>query len=334
MIRRIKPGRYNRLEPAARKLIHTLAVLFSVTLITFFMVSLMPQDAAYTLAGPDATLEDVEQIREELGLDRPMAVQYLHWLARVLQGDLGDSLFNHGPVLSVILSRLPVTLELMVLSVTISLCLSLPLGILTAHKQDRFLDRTVGVIAFSLMSLPVFAMGIVLIYLFAICLHWLPASGFTPLSMGILNNLKSMALPALTVALVEWVSLMRVLRSDMIATLQEDFILTARSKGLPPAHILVGHALRPSSLGLVTLLGLQMGHLMGGAMIVETIFGLPGIGRLFINAVFSGDTAMVQGCVLFTTLFYVLINLCVDGLYLLLDPRIRSARIGNRERRA
>ncbi|MCP3955149.1 MAG: ABC transporter permease, partial [Desulfobacterales bacterium] len=177
--------------------------------------------------------------------------------------------------------------------------------------------------AFATMSIPVFVMAIVLIYLFALNLSWLPATGYVPLSAGLWPNLRSFLLPALSIAMVEWVTLMRTLRSDMIATLQEDYILMARAKGLPAHHILLRHALRPSLFTLITIMGMQIGHLIGGALIVETIFALPGIGRLLVAAIYGRDFMMVQGCILFITVAFVIVNTMVDLGYFALDPRIR-----------
>ena len=287
-------------------------------------MDLLPGDAAYQLAGTEASLEDIEQIRKDLGLDKHIAVRYMNWLINVARGDLGSSLFVQGMVFPAIMSRLPVTIELMLLSVLISLMLAIPCGILCAYKPGSIIDKAISSTAFGLMAMPVFVMGIILIYIFSIKLKWLPAIGFVPISAGLFVNIKSLLLPAFTIAMIEWVALMRVLRSDMITTLQQDYILMAKSKGLPTSHILFRHALRPSSLTLITILGLQIGHLLGGAMIVETIFALPGIGRLLVVSIFGRDYAMVQGCILFTTLAYVLVNFIVDMLYSFLDPRIRK----------
>jgi len=290
------------------------------------MVDLLPGNVAYEIAGVDATQEDIEAIQEELGLDRPVIIRYGSWLADIAKGDLGKSFRNHEPVLKAILSRLPVTIELVVLSQLFALALAVPFGIICAYKPKTVIDNALSSISFAMMSIPVFVMGIVLIYIFAIKLRWLPATGYTPLSEGVWDNLRSFILPALCIAMVEWVPFMRVLRSDMIATLQEDFILMAKSKGLPASHILFKHALRPSSLTLITILGIHIGHLIGGALIVEMIFALPGIGRLLIGSIFGRDFAMVQGCILFITIAYVSVNFLVDYFYTVLDPRIRISR--------
>ncbi len=301
-------------------------VIIAVTAITFIMVDFLPGDVAYEIAGEEATAEDIKAIQEELGLDRHIIIRYGIWVADVAKGDLGKSFRTQEPVLEAILSRLPVTIELMVLSQLFALALAVPFGILCAYKPRTAVDNMLSAFAFGMMSIPVFVMGIVLIYLFAIKLRWLPATGYTPLPEGVFSNLRSFILPSLSIAMVEWVPFMRVLRSDMIATLQEDFILMAKSKGLPASHILFKHALRPSCLTLITILGIHIGHLIGGSLIVEMIFALPGIGRLLIGSIFGRDFAMVQGCILFITIAYVSVNFLVDSFYAVLDPRIRTTR--------
>ncbi len=310
-----------------KKLIRLFGVILAVTAITFVIVDFLPGNVAYEIAGEEATKEDIEAIQEELGLNRPVIIRYGNWLADIARGDLGKSYRTHEPVLEAILSRLPVTIELVVLSQLFALTLAVPFGIICAYKPRTVIDKTLSSIAFAMMSIPVFVMGIVLIYIFAIKLSWLPATGYTPMSEGIWDNLRSFILPASCIAMVEWVPFMRVLRSDMIATLQEDFILMAKSKGLPASHILFKHALRPSSLTLITILGIHIGHLIGGAVIVEIIFALPGIGRLLIGSISGRDFAMVQGCILFITIAYVSVNFLVDSFYSVLDPRIRISRI-------
>lgn len=309
-----------------RRLLHLMAVLLAVTALTFFMVDLLPGDAAFEIAGQDALQEDVDAIREELGLDRNVLVRYFKWLGEVATGNLGRSLLTREPVLEIVLSRLPVTLELMIISQLLTLILAIPAGIASAYRADTGLDRSLSTVAFATMSVPVFVMALLLVFVFSLKLRWLPATGYVPLSAGLWPNLKSLILPAFSITLVEWVPLMRVLRSDMITILQEDFILMARSKGLPTARILFRHALRPSLFTLITILGLHIGHMIGGAVIVEWIFALPGMGRLLITAIFSRDAVLVQGCILFATVGYVVTNFCVDLLYTIMDPRVRMRR--------
>ena len=307
-----------------KKTLHLALVVMAVSAITFLMVDLLPGDAAYQMAGESATLEDVRAIREELGLHRSIVVRYLVWIADAARGDFGQSFITREPVLDSITARLPVTIELMVGAQMITLALAVPVGIFCGYRPRSGIDRFLSIAAFGVMSVPVFVMALVLIFLFALKLGWLPATGYVPFLENPIENLRSMFLPALSIALVEWVPLMRVLRSDMAATLREDFILMARSKGLPARTILLRHALRPSLFTLVTLFGIQVGHLIGGALIVETIFALPGIGRLLVGAIFARDVIVVQGCVFFITIAYVAINFLVDVSYTVLDPRLRK----------
>ena len=306
-----------------KRILRLVAVVLTVSAITFLMVDRLPGDVAYQIAGPDASLEDVQTIRQALGLDRNIALRYLNWLGRALTGDLGDSYLTHEKVWDAISARLPVTIELMVLAQVISLGLAVPIGIYTAYRPGSITDKICGCMAFATMSVPVFVMALVLILVFALTLGWLPATGYLPISLGLIDNLRSMILPAMSIALIEWVPLMRTLRSDMITTLKEDYILVARSKGLSPARILLCHALRPSLFTLITLLGLHIGHLIGGSLIVEIVFALPGIGRLLVGAIFGRDFMIVQGCILFIAIAYVVVNGIVDICYALLDPRLR-----------
>jgi len=212
----------------------------------------------------------------------------------------------------------------LLVSQLMALLLALPAGIISAYRNGSTLDRMISIGGFATLSIPSFVMALVTIYFFAIQLKWLPATGYSPISYGFWPNIKSFILPGLSIALIEWVALMRVLRSDMINTLQQTFILMAKAKGLPPWKVLLHHALRPSSFTLVTLLGIQVGRLIGGAVIIETIFALPGIGRLLITSIYSRDVMVIQGCILVITLGYVLINTIVAILYHILDPRIRT----------
>ena len=307
----------------AQKLVRLLLVMLAVTAVTFAMVNCLPGDAAFLIGGEISTGSEIEAIRAELGLDRPIWQRYLDWLADVLRGELGRSYLTHEPVTRVIVSRLPVTLELIVVSQTMALLLALPAGIVSAYRRGTPLDRGISGVAFATFSVPGFVMALVTIYLFAIRLDWLPATGYVPLTRGLWANLKSFVLPGLSIALIEWVVLMRVLRSDLITTLQQEFILMARAKGLPPWKVLLQHALRPSSFTLITILGMQVGRLLGEAVIVETIFALPGLGRLLIDAIYARDALIVQGCVLVITAGYVVVNTGVDLLYGVLDPRVR-----------
>ena len=265
-------------------------------------------------------------MRHDLGLDLPIWWRYLGWLGHILQGDFGRSFRTGQTVLQAVVERLPVSFELMIFAEIAGLIIGIPLAITCAVKSGSAFDRFMTGSAFGMLSLPSFLSAILLIYLFAVELHWLPATGYLPFSEDPIGNLRCFVLPALTLALGEWPVLMRVLRSDMIATLQEDYIQMARAKGLKPWRILLVHALKPSSLTLVTVTGINIGRLIGGALIVETIFALPGIGRLIVGSIYSRDLIILQGVVLFVAAGFVLMNFVVDMLYAVLDPRIRHGR--------
>jgi len=297
-----------------------------VTLLTFLIASLLPGDLAYAMLGDQATPEKLAGLRHDMGLDLPVWERYFRWLGAALQGDLGRSFRTGETVLGAIGERLPVSLELMVFAEITALFVGVPLAILCAVRPGGRVDRAIAALSFSNLALPAFMVAILLIYVFAVVLRWLPATGYVPLAEDPLGNLRCFILPTLTLAFGEWPVLMRVLRSDMIATLQEDFIAMARAKGLSRARILFVHALKPSSLTLVTVTGINIGRLIGGALIVETIFALPGIGRLLVGAIFARDFIVLQGVVLFVACGFVTVNFVVDVMYALLDPRIRHGR--------
>jgi peptide/nickel transport system permease protein len=307
----------------ARRLFYLVPVLLAVSLLTFLIASLLPGDLAYVILGDQATPENVEALRRDLGLDQPIWWRYLGWLGHVLEGDLGRSFRTGQTVLQAVVERFPVSFELMLLAQIITLVIGVPLAIICAARSGGPFDRFMTGTAFGMLSVPTFLSAILLIYLFAVQLRWLPATGYVSLSEDPLANLRFFILPALTLGLAEWPSVMRVLRSDMIATLQEDFITLAKAKGLKPARILFLHALKPSSLTLVTVTGINIGRLMGGAVVIEQIFALPGIGRLLVGAINTRDLIILQGVVLCVACGYVLINFIVDMLYVVLDPRIR-----------
>ncbi|MCK1422874.1 ABC transporter permease [Bradyrhizobium sp. 147] len=306
-----------------RRLLAILPVLLAVSLLTFLIASLLPGDLALVILGDQATPENVAALRRDMGLDQPLWWRYLSWLGHVLQGDLGRSFRTGQTVLQAVAERIPVSLQLMLMAEFIGLLIGVPLAIACAARAGGAFDRFMTGSAFAMLSMPSFLTAILLIYLFAVELHWLPATGYVPFTEAPLANLRFFVLPALTLALAEWPGIMRVLRSDMIATLQEDYIALAKAKGLKPARILFVHALKPSSLTLVTVTGINIGRLLGGTLIVESIFALPGIGRLLVGAIYTRDLVILQGVVLLVACGFVLVNFIVDMLYAVLDPRIR-----------
>jgi peptide/nickel transport system permease protein len=309
-----------------QRLLHLVPVLLAVSLLTFLIASLLPGDLAYVVLGDQATPENVAALRRDMGLDQPIWWRYLSWLGNVLQGDFGRSFRTGQTVLQAVAERLPVSIELMLLAEIIGLAIGVPLAVACAVRAGSGFDRFMTGTAFGMLSVPAFLSAILLIYLFAVQLRWLPATGYIPFNEDPVGNLRCFVLPALTLALAEWPGIMRVLRSDMIATLQEDYITMAKAKGLKPARILFVHALKPSSLTLVTITGINIGRLIGGALITETIFALPGIGRLLVSALYSRDLIILQGVVLIVACGFVLMNFIVDLFYAVLDPRIRHGR--------
>jgi peptide/nickel transport system permease protein len=309
-----------------RRLLYLVPVLLAVTVLTFLIAALLPGDLAYVMLGDQATPEKIAALRQQMGYDLPLWQRYLQWLGNVVLGDLGRSFRTGEAVLGAVLDRLPVSIELMILAQLIAFSIGVPLAILCAVNRGGTVDRFLTGVAFGKLSMPSYLVAILLIYLFAVKLNWLPATGYVPFTEDPLGNLRSFLLPALTLGFGEWPVLMRVLRSDMIATLQEDYIAMAKAKGLRPARILLVHALKPSSLTLVTVAGINIGRLIGGALIVESIFALPGIGRLLVGAIYARDFIIMQGVVLFVAAAFVIVNFLVDMLYALLDPRIRHGR--------
>lgn len=309
-----------------RRLGRLVIVLAAVTFATFLLVNVLPGDVAYDIAGMDSSEEEVQAIREELGLNRPVLVRYAEWVGGIATGDWGRSYRTGEEVWDLIVQRFPVSLELMLLAQFVALLLAVPMGIASAYRPGGRVDKVIGVAAFASVSMPSFMTAVLLIYGFALGLGWLPATGYEPLSAGLWANLKPMILPALSLGLVEWTVLMRTLRAEMMSVLQEDYIQLARAKGMSDARILLAHALRPSSFSMITILGLQVGRLLGGAIIIEQIFGIPGVGRLLVNAVFTRDFIIIQGCVTFFALTFVAVNFLVDIAYAWLDPRIRLER--------
>ncbi|MBW7960950.1 ABC transporter permease [Bradyrhizobium sp. BR 10261] len=307
----------------ARRFLYIVPVLLAVSLLTFLIASLLPGDLAYVILGDQATPEKVAALRHDMGLDQPLWWRYLSWLGHVLQGDLGRSFRTGQTVLQAVSERIPVSLELMLMAELIGLLIGVPVAIACAARAGGAFDRFMTGSAFAMLSMPSFLVAILLIYLFAVELHWLPATGYVPFTEDPLANLRFFVLPALTLALAEWPGIMRVLRSDMIATLQEDYIALAKAKGLKPSRILFVHALKPSSLTLVTVTGINIGRLLGGTLIVESIFALPGIGRLLVGAIYTRDLVILQGVVLLVACGFVIVNFIVDMLYAVLDPRIR-----------
>jgi len=303
-------GRY-----LVRRLVYTIPTLLGITLAIFLLVRLIPGDPARVIAGLLATPEEVDRLRIELGLSRPLYVQYILFLHDILTGRLGVSAVTRTPVLTEIASRFPATLILALTSMVIAAGLGVLVGVTSAATYNSWLDYAVMTIALAGVSIPVFWLGIMLMLLFAVYLHWLPAGGY--------GGMAHLILPAITLAAFSLAIIARLTRSSLLETLGADYVRTAQAKGLPQRVVIYQHALRNSLIPVITVIGLQFGSLLGGAILTETTFAWPGLGRLLVGAISSRDYPIIQGIVMFFAVIFVLVNLAVDILYAYVDPRIR-----------
>ena len=308
-----------------RRLLLLIPVLLGVSVIIFMVLHLAPGDPAEIMLGSQATQADLERLRAELGLTQPLHVQYVHWLGLVARGDLGRSIWMKRPVLGEVLTRFKATLVLTSAALVLSTAGGLALGITSAIRPNSALDRLSAVASLFGASMPVFWLGIVLMVIFALWLGWLPASGmFAPYGGGDLRDLLlHLALPAVTLAAASVTIIARLTRSTMLETLGQDYIRTARAKGVVERAVVLRHGLKNALIPIVTVVGVQAGYLLGGAVLTETVFAWPGVGTLMVQGILARDFPLVQGCVLVVALSFVVINLVVDLLYAWLDPRIR-----------
>ena len=309
-----------------RRVPRLVLTLLAVSLCTFLLTDLLPGDPALTILGENATDAQITSLREDLRLDDGIHERYAGWLGDALTGDLGTSYRTGQSVVEAIGERLPVTLELGLVSLALSLMVSVPLAIWSAHRAGGLVDRVLTTISFGLMSVPSFMLALFLIIVFAVRLGWLPSTGWVRLTDDPVANIKSIILPAVALGANEIAVFMRVLRSDMVSTLQQDSITMAKAKGLSTSRVLLAHALRPSSMSLMTVVGVQVGALVGGSVIIEQMFGLPGLGRLLVDSIASRDLITVQGLALVIGASVIVVNFVTDSLYTLIDPRIRSDR--------
>jgi peptide/nickel transport system permease protein len=318
-------------------------VLLGVSIVVFFMVRAIPGDPAQIMLGQQATQEQVQQIRENMGLDKPIFVQYGLFLKDALRGDLGDSIVTGRPVTTELLTRLPATLELTTFAMLIAILVGIPVGVISAVRQYSLLDKSTSVLALTGISMPIFWLAMILVVIFGVNLELLPfpgrldpTTGITAITgfvlvdslltlnfAGFWDGLLHLIMPALALATIPMAVIMRMTRSSMLEVMNEDYVRTARAKGVVPWRVVFKHALRNAMLPTITVIGLQTGLLMGGAIITETIFSWPGIGLYTYNSISARDYASVQGVVLYGALLFVLINLLVDILYAILDPRVR-----------
>lgn len=307
------------------RVLATIPVLIGVSLVVFLTMKMIPGDAAEVLAGPQATKEQVELIRQSLGLNRPLYVQYVTWLSRAVRGDLGRSIQLDAPVTEMVLDRIKNTLVLALASALLAVAIGVPVGILSATRQSSIVDRASVVLAMFGNSMPTFWLGLVLILILSLHFRMFPSNGMYSLRgpAGIPDLLWHLTLPALTLCGVPVAVLTRLTRASLLEALNDDHVRTARAKGLTEGRVVVHHALRNALLPVVTLMGIQMGYLLGGSILVETVFSWPGLGLQLYDAIGARDLPLVQGGVLLAATVFVFINLFVDVLYAALDPRIR-----------
>jgi peptide/nickel transport system permease protein len=298
-----------------KRLLSTIPVLIGISLLLFFMLRMLPGDPAQVLAGQMATPQEIENIRHQLGLDRPVYEQYAIYMSRLVRLDLGRSARTQNPVIDEIWARLPNTLLLAVVAITLACLFGIPAGILSAVRPYSWIDYLVTISALFGMSMPVFWLGLMLVVLFAVILQWLPAGGT--------GSWQHVILPSVTLASFVVAFIARMTRSTMLETLSQDFTTTARSKGLTETVVILKHALKNALIPIITVVGLQFGFLLGGAVLTETVFAWPGLGRLLYDSISARDYPMIQGTILIFGLLYIFVNLVVDLIYAFVDPRIR-----------
>jgi peptide/nickel transport system permease protein len=308
---------------AVRRIVATVPVMGVVAFFVFGLLYIAPGDPAAVIAGDQATPADVERIRQSLGLDRPFLVRFGEWVWQILHGDLGTSIFTNLPVTTMIEQRFEPTLSLMAITLCIAVCVAIPIGVLAAWKAGTWIDRLIMAFAVLGFSVPVFVVGYLLAYVFALQLEWLPVQGYTPLSHGLWPWFANLILPSVALGFVYIALIARITRASMLEVLQQDYIRTARAKGMGQRDILFVHALKNASVPIVTVIGIGVALLIGGAVVTESVFAIPGLGRLTIDAILRRDYPLIQGLVLLFSFLYVLVNLGIDILYTLLDPRIR-----------
>ncbi len=308
-----------------QRILAAIPVMGFVALFVFLLLRLTPGDPAAILAGDTATPAQLDAIRESLGLNDPIITQFVRWIGQLLQGDFGTSILSGKPVLELIGDRMEPTISLALTTITLSVIIAVPLGVVAAWKQGTLIDRFVMLLSVLGFSVPVFVIGYLMISLFSMELKWFPVQGFKPIGDGIGPFLHRIALPTFTLTLLYIALIARITRTSMLEILGDDYIRTARAKGLPESHVLMRHALRNCSVPIITVIGIGFALIISGVVVTESVFNLPGLGRLTVDAVLSRDYPVIQAVILLASLIYVVINLLIDIAYVLLDPRIRYA---------
>ena len=306
-----------------RRLVMLVPVLIVVGVVVFGLVHLTPGDPAAVILGDRATPEDIARLREQLGLNDPLPVQFVHWFGNVLRLDFGESIFLGEPVTQALLDRVQPTVMLTVYALSIQVLIGIPAGVLAAVRYNSPLDRTLTVMAISGSAIPTFFLGILLILIFAVHLRWLPSGGYVPFGEDPVAHFKAMLLPAFALGFSAAGLLARLVRSSMLDVLREDYVRTAFAKGLPEQLVIVRHALRNALIPALTIIGISIGALLGGAVVTETVFTIPGMGRLVVQSIARRDYPVIQGAIIAIAMTYVLVNLIIDVLYVYIDPRVR-----------
>ena len=306
-----------------RRILATIPVMAVVAVFVFALLYLSPGDPAAIIAGDTATVADIARIRAQLGLDQPVYIQFGSWLWRLLHGDLGISIFTNLPVIKLVQQRLEPTVALTISTLIFSVFVSIPLGVLAAWKAGSWIDRSVMVFAVIGFSVPVFVLAYILIYVFAISADWLPVQGYVSITDGFRPFLSHLILPSLALGMVYTALISRITRASMLDVLAQDYIRTAQAKGLANEQVLIGHALKNAAVPIVTIIGIGIALLISGVVVTETVFAIPGLGRLTVDAILRRDYPIIQGVILLFSAAYVLVNLLVDLSYTLIDPRIR-----------
>ncbi|MFC0416457.1 ABC transporter permease [Cytobacillus solani] len=309
-----------------KRLLSLIPVLFVVAVVVFLIIHITPGDPASVMLGPEASPREVAELREELGLNLPLYQQFTSWLAGVVQGDFGWSIFMNEPVLQSFFSHLGPTLSLAIFAQLLAVVLAIPFGVIAAKRRGTIIDQTFMGGSLIGISVPSFLLGLLLILLFAVQLRWLPVAGYKPLNAGFFLHIRYLILPAIALGAMQAALIARMTRSSMLDILNANYIKTARSKGLKEKIIIYKHALRNAFIPILTVIGQTFGTLVAGAAVVETVFNIPGIGQLIVNSVERRDFAVIQGTILLVAISYVLINLVVDLLYGVIDPRVRLNR--------
>jgi peptide/nickel transport system permease protein len=306
-----------------RRILATIPVMAIVGLFVFSLLFIAPGDPAAIIAGDQATPDDIARIHAALGLDRPFLVQFGSWAWNVLQGNLGTSIFTNLPVTHMIAQRVEPTLTLMILTLALSIVVAVPMGVLAAWKQGSWIDRLAMLLAVFGFSVPVFVIGYLLAYVFALQLDWFPVQGFTSITQGLWPCIRSLVLPAVALGGIYIALIARTTRATMLEVLSQDYVRTAKAKGVGQGTILFTHALKNAAVPVITVIGLGFAALIGGAVVTESVFAIPGLGRLTVDAILRRDYPVIQGVVLLFSFVYVIVNLLVDLTYTLFDPRIR-----------